>query len=103
METPETQQPSPDNLRTGLMKLVWIPVGFGILHHADHVIRAHGAPGLPFGPHVSPFTYSLVIYPLVLIGFVFALRGRLMAWYWLLIAIAGFAISAPTHIGPYAE
>ena len=40
-------------------------LGFGILHHLDHVLRADHS-GWPFTPTVTPFTFSLLAYPLLL-------------------------------------
>lgn len=42
-----------------------------ILHHADHVLRVDHS-GWPFRPVVTPFTFSLLAYPMIL----FALLGR---------------------------
>ena len=41
---------------------------FGLLHHADHVLRADHS-GWPFLPEVTPFTFSLAIYPMLLTDF----------------------------------
>lgn len=38
---------------------------FGFVHHADHVLR-YDHSGWPFRPEVTPFTFSLVIYPLLI-------------------------------------
>ena len=40
----------------------------GLLHHADHVLRADHS-GWPFQPEVTPFTFSLLIYPALLIDY----------------------------------
>jgi predicted anti-sigma-YlaC factor YlaD len=37
---------------------------FGLLHHADHVLRVNHS-GWPFLAEVTPFTYSLAVYPLI--------------------------------------
>lgn len=37
---------------------------FGVLHHIDHVLRFDHS-GWPFKPDVTPFTYSLLVYPLM--------------------------------------
>lgn len=36
----------------------------GLVHHADHVLRFDHS-GWPFREEVSPFTYSLAVYPVV--------------------------------------
>lgn len=49
-------------------KLLALTLPFGILHHIDHVLRVDHS-GWPFTPEVTPFTYSLLIYPIL--GFAF--------------------------------
>ena len=49
-------------------------VGLAFLHHVDHVLRADNS-GWPFTADVTPFTISLVIYPIFLLDFL-ALRAR---------------------------
>jgi len=48
-------------------------VAVGFLHHVDHVLRADHS-GWPFTGEVTPFTFSLLAYPVVLA--VLALRSR---------------------------
>ena len=45
--------------------LLAVGTGLGLLHHLDHVLRADHS-GWPFTPEVTPFTFSLLIYPIVL-------------------------------------
>ncbi len=54
-------------------RLILVAAGLGILHHTDHVLRFDHS-GWPFRPEVSPFTYSLLVYPLLLA--VLLLRSR---------------------------
>jgi hypothetical protein len=42
---------------------LWTTV-LGLLHHADHVLRVNHS-GWPFLAEVTPFTYSLAVYPLI--------------------------------------
>jgi hypothetical protein len=42
--------------------------GLGILHHIDHVLRFDHS-GWPFRDIVTPFTYSLLVYPLLVVAF----------------------------------
>lgn len=49
--------------------LVWTTLGFSVLHHTDHVIRDTHS-GFPFTPHLTAFTPSLLVYPLVIGGIV---------------------------------
>jgi hypothetical protein len=49
-------------------------VGLAFLHHVDHVLRADNS-GWPFTPDVTPFTISLLVYPIFAIDFLL-LRNR---------------------------
>lgn len=50
----------------------------GIIHHTDHVLRVDYS-GWPFQADVSPFTYSLLVYPIVLLVFLACSRPLLGA------------------------
>ena len=76
------------------------------LHHLDHVLRGRHV-GWPVTDEVNTFTYTLAIYPIILLGFV--LRS---ARYWLLAAAGGLAMLTAVHVfiespgeilGGYAE
>lgn len=45
-----------------------------LVHHVDHVLRADNS-GWPFTPDVTPFTLSLIVYPIFVADFLF-LRER---------------------------
>jgi hypothetical protein len=47
--------------------LLALTILVGIMHHTDHVLRADHS-GWPFIPSVSPFTYSLLAYPILLLA-----------------------------------
>ena len=49
-------------------------VALAFLHHLDHVLRADNS-GWPFTPDLTPFTISLLVYPIVVLDFVL-LRHR---------------------------
>ena len=49
-------------------------VALAFLHHVDHVLRADNI-GWPFTPEVTPFTASLLVYPIFVLDFVL-LRDR---------------------------
>jgi len=67
----------------------------GLAHHSDHVLRADHS-GWPFLPIVTPFTFSLLAYPILF----FALLGRsaLGVRAGLVAGLAAFTISAHTLI-----
>jgi hypothetical protein len=77
-------------------------VGFSLLHHADHVIRGSHS-GWPFEAEVTPFTYSLLIYALVLPGIFLTARGRNVAGYHLFVALGGLALIGFVHFVPVGD
>ena len=66
----------------------------GILHHIDHILRVDHS-GWPFREVVTPFTFSLFAYPILL----FALLGP-RRWFWARWALlaAGMASTLFAHI-----
>ncbi len=78
--------PSPDNTaeitvrnRSGLPRsevLLAITIIIGMLHHTDHVLR-HDHSGWPFISEVTPFTFSLLVYPVLLSVYL----ARSWPWY----------------------
>src|SRR5580700_8664028 len=48
--------------------LILLSGGLGVLHHIDHVLRFDHS-GWPFREIVTPFTYSLLVYPLLAVAF----------------------------------
>lgn len=79
---------------TAVILTAAIVVGIG--HHIDHVLRVDHS-GWPFRTKVTPFTFSLVAYPILF----FALLGprRLFWWRWAGLAIgSAFTLFAHTRI-----
>lgn len=74
-------------------------VVFGLLHHADHVIRGNHS-GWPFQAEVTPFTFSLLIYALILPGIYMTARGRSVPGYHLFVAVVGLALLGFVHFVP---
>ena len=68
----------------------------GVLHHTDHVVRGNHS-GWPFQEAVTPFTFSLLVYVLLLPGIYMNLRGRLAAGWWLFTAAVALALVAFVH------
>ncbi|TRW14926.1 hypothetical protein [Glacieibacterium frigidum] len=58
-------------------RLLMATIAVGLLHHIDHVLRVDHS-GWPFRPDVTPFTFSLIAYPIL----IFALLGPARL-YWL--------------------
>jgi uncharacterized membrane protein len=73
----------------------------GLAHHVDHVIRGNHV-GWPITPMVNPFTYSLAIYPLVVLGFVLSLTDRAGSGYWSVVMTLGGAMLLFFHLSPWA-
>ena len=93
------RQPSRARLRIWLLVAAASITSFAILHHVDHVIRGNHS-GWPFQEAVTPFTFSLLIYVLLLPGLYLTVTGRLMAGYWLFTAIVGLALVVWVHFVP---
>jgi hypothetical protein len=77
-------------------RMLVVATGIGVLHHVDHVLRLDHS-GWPFRPDVTPFTYSLVVYPIILA--LFLLRGRP----WLRVTGAGMIFGFVTFSHAYFE
>ena len=75
---------------------------FSLLHHADHVIRGNHS-GWPFQAEVTPFTFSLLIYALILPGIYMTAKGKQVAGYHLFVAIVGLALLGGVHFVPTGE
>ncbi len=87
---------SSTSLRRWLLIAATAVTIFGLLHHVDHVVRGNHS-GWPFQEEVSPFTFSLLIYALLVPGLYLTFRGRLMAGYWLFTAVVLFAVVTLAH------
>ena len=48
-------------------------VALAVLHHLDHVLRADNS-GWPFTPDLTPFTISLLVYPIFIVDFLLLRR-----------------------------
>ncbi|RQG89123.1 hypothetical protein EA462_12180 [Natrarchaeobius halalkaliphilus] len=84
-----------------LYKLIALATVFGIGHHVDHLIRGNHV-GWPVIPEVTPFTYTLAIYPLLAIGLYLTLTERAGAGYWVVLLGAIFVVVTLSHFGPWA-
>lgn len=85
--------------RRALLGLATAATIFSLLHHADHVMRGSHS-GWPFEAEVTPFTFSLVIYLLILPGIYLTARGRSIAGYHLFVAAGGLAMLGFVHFVP---
>lgn len=85
--------------RRALLGLATTAMIFSLLHHADHVVRGSHS-GWPFEAEVTPFTFSLVIYALILPGIYLTARGRSIAGYHLFVAVGGLLMLGFVHFVP---
>ena len=96
-------QNSNSTRRAGARRWILLAVAFlfafGVLHHVDHVIRGNHV-GWPVQPDLNPFTYSLLVYPLVALGLNALTRGRVWAAFWFVYGLAILALVASTHFIP---
>ena len=95
-------QPHHASSRTWLLGLAGCTTAFGIMHHVDHVVRGNHS-GWPFEQAVTPFTFSLLIYALLLPGLYLTAKGRPMPRYWLLTAVVGLALVVWVHFIPTGD
>jgi hypothetical protein len=94
--------PTTDSDLTPLFYLfVVVPTMLGAAHHIDHVIRGNHV-GWPITAEVNPFTYSLVIYPLLAISLYLTVTRRANARYWAGFFAFSAAMLAYFHISPWA-
>lgn len=89
-------------LRSWLLRFAVAAMVFSILHHADHVIRGNHS-GWPFQGDVTPFTFSLLIYALILPGIYMTARGRSVPGYHLFVSVVGLALIGFVHFVPTGE
>ena len=80
----------PQGVTRRSMVLLGVATGLGLLHHVDHVLRVDHS-GWPFLAEVTPFTYSLAVYPLLLVAFLARSRPLISA---LLVALVLIAVLA---------
>ena len=71
--TTQPAAPSRQRFTLGEWMLLGV-VALAVLHHLDHVLRADNS-GWPFIPDLTPFTISLLVYPIFVLDFLL-LRQR---------------------------
>ena len=81
--------------------LIYLATTLSLIHHLDHIIRGNHV-GWPFTAEVTPFTYSLGVYPLILVGLVLSHTGKAGPGYWLWLFGGGVVFLTAVHFGPIA-
>ena len=99
--TTDRRHASDESVDRRLLALVGLAMAVGGLHHLDHVIRGNHV-GWPVVPEVTTFTFSLAFYPLVALGLVLTLAGRVDVRYWLAVSAGGLLTVSLVHFGPWA-
>ena len=84
-----------------LNRLVIVTTVLTLGHHVDHVIRGNHV-GWPFIPQITPFTFSLLVYPAVAVGLYLTRRGRIGPLYWAVLWGAMTLLAASVHL-PLSE
>jgi hypothetical protein len=84
-----------------LYGLVFLAMFMSLGHHIDHVIRGNPV-GWLLTEDVTPFTYSLGVYPLIILGLYLYASGRVGEGYWALLSGTGALFVAWIHFGPAA-
>ena len=84
-----------------LSVLIALAAFMSLGHHADHVIRGNHV-GWPLTAEVTPFTYSLAVYPLLLLGFFLYRANRVGLGFWMLLSGSGALFVAAIHFSPAA-
>jgi hypothetical protein len=88
-----------DGSRRLLLILASSATVFSVLHHVDHVTRGNHS-GWPFQAEVTPFTFSLLIYALILPAIYLTARGHDVAGYHLFVAVTGLVLLGTVHFAP---
>ena len=78
---------------TSSEKLLFFTFILSLLHHIDHILRIDHS-GFPFLSRVSPFTYSLFVYPIFLI----IALSRKQPWYRVIGILILFLFATISHI-----
>jgi hypothetical protein len=87
-----------DRVLYGLIALAMV---LSLGHHIDHVIRGNNV-GWPVDPEVNAFTYSLAIYPLIVIGLILHRAGKVGPGFWAFLSGGGALFLAVIHFAPDA-
>jgi hypothetical protein len=87
--------------RRNLYALTALAAFLALGHHVDHIIRGNNV-GWPVNKEFNGFTYSLVIYPVILIGLFLYRSGRVGPGFWVFLSGGGALFLAFIHFAPKA-
>jgi hypothetical protein len=81
--------------------LIFLALFMSLGNHIDHLIRGNHI-GWPLTEHVTPFTYSLGVYPFIVLGFYLYASGRVGPGNWAILSGSGAIFLTAIHFGPAA-
>jgi hypothetical protein len=84
-----------------LYGLIFVAMFMSFGHHIEHVIRGNHV-GWPLTEHVTPFSYSLGVYPLIFLGLYLYASGRVGPGFWAILSGSGAIFVTAIHFGPAA-
>ncbi|MEX5258039.1 hypothetical protein [Kocuria arenosa] len=84
-----------------LYALILIALLLAVGHHLDHLIRGNHV-GWPVTDQVNAFTFSLIIYPLILTGLALTRAGIIGPGTWVFLSGGGAVFLTVIHFGPWA-
>lgn len=84
-----------------LYALILIALVLAVGHHLDHIIRGNHV-GWPLTAEVNAFTFSLIIYPLILTGLMLSRAGLIGPGTWVFLSGGGAIFLTALHFGPWA-
>lgn len=84
-----------------LYALILIALVLAVGHHLDHIIRGNHV-GWPLTAEVNAFTFSLIIYPLILTGLMLSRAGLIGPGTWVFLSGGGALFLTVIHFGPWA-
>jgi hypothetical protein len=90
-----------DAVERRLYLLIAFAVIMSVGHHVDHVIRDNNV-GWPIDSEVNAFTFSLLIYPLILTGLLLYRAGRVGPGFWVFVSAGGALFLGFIHFAPAA-
>lgn len=90
-----------DAWRRRQVVLVTVALALGAVHHTEHVVR--DVVGWPFADEINPFTFSLAIYPAVLVGLYLFAQRRVGPAFWAILTGAGAIVVGFIHLTPFGD
>jgi hypothetical protein len=81
--------------------LTFIAMFMSVGHHIDHIIRGTHV-GWPLTPEINAFTFSLAIYPAILLGLWLYSTYRVGPGFWVFLSGGGAIFLGVIHFGPGA-